>query len=292
MLVDVTNQEASTPEAETTIPDSVGQEGGVEATTTEPEITEAAEPAPEVEYINPDDLAGKMHKITVDGEEVEVTFEELTQGYNSNRAATQKFQEAAKARQEAERAVGIEQALRNNPVALITALASEAGQSIQEFLGANQPEPEPQFENEQERRIYELEQRLEARDQADHRAQVDSQLANVLSGLQTDFEATEEELQSVLAAAQQKRLPFEALQGELLVQRHMKGQVQSEVRQAAAAASAADDQAREASALAAQGASAAGSQNPAVVQEQVVRPRTAREAIENTLATLGVEMAD
>jgi len=130
----VTNPEAS-QEAEIPTPVDDGQGGGVEATTIEPESIEATdEPAAEVEYINPEDLQGKMHKITVDGQEVEVSFEELTQGYNSNRAATQKFQEAAKARQEAERAVGIEQALKVNPVATITALAAEAGQSVQEFF--------------------------------------------------------------------------------------------------------------------------------------------------------------
>lgn len=284
----MTNQEAS-PEAEIPTPDEVGQGGGVEATTTEPVSTEAAEPAPAIEYLNPEDLSGKMHKMVVDGEEVEVSFEELTQGYNSNRAATQKFQEAAKARQEAEQAVGLANAVRENPVATITALAAEAGQTVQEFLSKAQPEPEPQFETEQERRIYELEQRLEARDQAEHQARVDADLQSALSGLQTDLQATPEELQSVIAAAQQKRLPFEALAGELLVQRHMKGQVQSEVRSEAAAADAADDQARVAAAASAQGASAAGAQNPAVSREQVVRPANAREAIEATLAELGIE---
>lgn len=285
----MTNPEAS-QEAEIPTPVDDGQGGGVEATTIEPESIEATdEPAAEVEYINPEDLQGKMHKITVDGQEVEVSFEELTQGYNSNRAATQKFQEAAKARQEAERAVGIEQALKVNPVATITALAAEAGQSVQEFLSQAQPEPEPQFESEADRRIFELEQKLQAREAAEARDRVDQELTQTLSGLQTDLQATNEELQNVLASAQQKRLPFEALAGELLVQRHMKGQVQSDVRAEAAAASAADDQARLAAAAAAQGAATVGSQSPAVVSEQVVRPRNPREAIEATLQQLGVE---
>ena len=265
-------EEASTHQeaAEIPVPADGGQDGGVEATNITSETTEA-DPAPAVEYINPDDLSGKMHKIVVDGEEVEVSFEELTQGYNSNRAATQKFQEAAKLRQEAETAVGLAQKV------------------LQGTQPQPEPEPEPVFESEAERRIYQLEQTLAERERREAQAAADSELASVVNGIKTDLQATPEEIQQVLAAAAQKRLPFDALAGELLVQRHMRGQVQSAARQEAAASEAAVDQARDVAAVAASAAMGAGGQNPQVVSEQVVRPANAREALEATLKQLGVE---
>ena len=96
----------------------------------------APPPEPEYEYLDIDDtLASKHVKVKVDGEEISVPLNEALQGYQRQADYTQKTQEAARLREEANNALRLQQALQTSPGLTIQYLAQQAGTTVEEFLG-------------------------------------------------------------------------------------------------------------------------------------------------------------
>jgi len=285
------------------------------------EATPEAEPAPEPEaeaptydeadFLNTEELGSRPVRIKVNGEEQVVPLSEVLSGYNSNAAATKRFQEAAQIREEAERqareaddALTLARALSNDPGMTMRVLASRAGLSVEQFLDltpaqqtmvAEAQEETPQFESPLEAQLYEerqarlrLEQRIAAQEEDRERERANAVLQGAVGQLRDQFGATDEDVQSVVRQAWEMRAGPEMFPMIFQSQQYQKSLAQGQARQAAEAARAAEEAQRRAAAAAAQGQVSTGTGAVGTAPEQVVRPRTAAEAIASTLDQLGV----
>jgi predicted SPOUT superfamily RNA methylase MTH1 len=288
-------------------------EAGIEATT---EATEApAEPAApaydEADLLDTSEFGDRLVRLTVDGEEVVVPLQEALKGYNSNAAATKRFQEASRLREEAEQAkteaadaLNLARAVQNNPGLTMQVLAQQAGLTVEQFLNltpqqqqnvARAPEPEPEFNDPLERALYEerkareaLEQRIEQQEQIFQQQQADAALRSVIGDLQTRYGATDEDVMSVVQQAQQMNAGFEVFPMIFQAQQYQKMQAQTQAQTEAQAAAAAQEAQRQQAAAQASQVVSTGSGAVGTAPQQVVQPMTAEEAIRASLDQFGV----
>lgn len=104
------------------------------------EAPKQEEEAPPREYIDPSELGGKFAKVKVDGEEIEVPFEEVLNGYSRTEDYTRKTQTLAQQRQEADNAIRLQQAFAADPALTIRVLAQQAGMTVEQFAGLTSAE--------------------------------------------------------------------------------------------------------------------------------------------------------
>lgn len=193
-------------------PEEIGE------TESEAEVVETIE-EPQYDFLELDDeLGSKYVKLTIDGEEKPVSLKEALDGYNSNAAATKRFQEAAELRKQADEALRLQQAFQTSPGLTVQVLASQAGMSVEEFLGltpAQQQQAvqdaEPEYDDPLEKALAEerqarlaLEQRIEARE-------ADERLQRAVYGLKQQFNATDDQARATVQRAYQMGLGIEAL---------------------------------------------------------------------------------
>lgn len=297
-----------TPQAETETPAPDAGHVDVEATPTdaapaEPEPQPDDSPPPE--YLDVEEIGGKFVKIKVDGEEQELPLSDVLKGYNSNSAATKRFQEAAKIREEAENALNLARALQNDPGMTMQVLARQQGMTVEQFLNlspaqqeaaARQAEPEPEFNDPLEKALYEerkarerLEARIEAAEQERARQEADNQLRSAISGLQTNFGATEEDARNVVAQAYQMGVGIEAFPMIYQAQQYQRMQAQTQARNEAQTSQQAQDAARRQAAAEAAQTVGTGTGAVGTAPQEVVRPLNAEEAIRAALEQYGIE---
>lgn len=199
---------------------------GVEAETGPAEIGEASVEAvaedfteePTYDYLEvDDDLANKYVKVKVDGEDVSVPLNEALQGYSRESAATKRFQEAAEMRKEAERAIRLQQAFQTDPGLTVQILAREAGVSVEQFLGMTPQQQQAaiddandQYVDPLERQIAEERQARLALEERLAQREADERLAQAVGGLKQQYNATDEQVRSVVQQALQMQLGVEA----------------------------------------------------------------------------------
>ena len=136
------------------------------------------------------------YTIKVDGEESQVTLEELQDGYQRQADYTRKTQELADERRRLQQAEAIVSSLENNPAETLNALGEAFG------LVAQPPAPmrntnddwyddeEPQQVDATAMRVSELEQRLAQQDRLARRNNIEKQV-NSLKDQYGDFDSTE-----------------------------------------------------------------------------------------------------
>ena len=136
------------------------------------------------------------YTIKVDGEESQVTLEELQDGYQRQADYTRKTQELADERRRLQQAEAIVSSLENNPAETLNALGEAFG------LVAQPPAPmrntnddwyddeEPQQVDATAMRVSELEQRLAQQDRLARKQQVEKQVED-LKDQYGDFDSTE-----------------------------------------------------------------------------------------------------
>lgn len=157
---------------------------GGEATTdvTPPAETETPWVTPESgggEVATGESTSSPTYKVTVGGEEIEVSLDEALAGYQRQADYTRKTQELATQRTEMEYAARLAQALETDPARAIDALQ----QAYQVSLGTPQaaaPQVTESLDPE-EQRFATLEARLAAQEQAAFERQVSAQLAELHS---------------------------------------------------------------------------------------------------------------
>ena len=242
--------------AETDAPIDDGQ-GVVEATEALPEATPAFD---EADLLDTSEIGDRMVRLTVDGEEVVVPLSEALNGYNSQAAATKRFQEASALkseaeadRREAEQAVNLARAVSNDPGMTMKVLASQA-----------------------------QENQYQAR-------QADEYLKKSLGTLQSQHGATPEDAQSVLRQAFEMKVGPEMFPMIYQAQQYQKSQATNSAQADASAAEAAETAARQQAAAQASNSVSTGSGAVGTAPAQVVRPMTAEQAIRATLDQFGVE---
>lgn len=310
MLPDVTNliPEVSEEVAIEQAPVEGGQGESIEAT---PEATDEAPAFDEADLLDTSELGDRMVKLTVDGEDVVVPLSEALNGYNSNSAATKRFQEAAtlkeeaaQARAEAQGALNLAQAVTNDPGMTMQVLAKQAGLTVEQFLGltpqqqhsvAAASEPEPEFADPLEKALYEerqarvaLESRISAQEEHYERQRANDVLSRSVGDLQSQYGATPEDTQMVVRQAFEMKVGPEFFPMIYQAQQFQKSQATASAQQDAAAASAAETAARQAAAASASATIGTGTGAVGTAPAQVVQPMTAEDAIRSTLEQLGV----
>jgi hypothetical protein len=298
---------SETEVAETPIPAEEPASEGAEATEgVEPEAAVEAEP---IDYLDTDAIGDQMVKLTVDGVEHSVPLSEALAGYNSNAAATQRFQEAAAIKDEAAQALNLAKALQSNPGMTMTVLANQAGLTVEQFLNLSPQqqqsvaavEPEPEFSDPLEKALHEertariaLEQRFEQREQEQQASQADNALQQAVANLQTQHGATPEDARAVVTQAwnisQQtgQYVGIEMFEMIYQSQQYQKSQVTTQAQADANAASAAENLRRQNAAAQASGAVGTGSGAVGTAPGAVAQPTTPESAVRAALDELGI----
>ena len=154
---------------------------------TEPTVVDSPESSVEV----PQEPAGEAHTVKVDGEERQVTLEELRDGYQRQADYTRKTQDLAAERKRLQQAEAIVSALESDPAGTLTALGDAFGVHGQPAAQPDSYESgweEPEDPTAQ--RIALLESRLEAQDRAQRQQQLEKQVED-LRGQYGDFDSNE-----------------------------------------------------------------------------------------------------
>lgn len=302
----------SSAEIPTAAPAETGEV--IEAT---PEVTETATEAQapaydEADFLNVAEMGDKPVKIVVDGEEKVVTLQEALKGYNSNAAATQRFQDAKRLKEEAERAqaesrdaLNLARAVQNNPGLTMQVLAQQAGLTVEQFLNltpgqqqavAQAQEQEPEFSDPLERALYEerkareaLEQRIEAQERTFQQQQADNALRSAIGQLQTQHGASEDDARSVVQQALQMGVGPEMFPLIHQAQQYQKTQATTQAQSEAQAATALVDAQRQQAAAEASQTVGTGTGAVGHAPQQVVQPMSAEQAVAAALDSLGVE---
>lgn len=293
-----------TIEAESPIPAEEPASEGIEAT----EDTNTAEaelpPEEEFEFLDTSEYGDRRVKLTIDGEEQIVSLDEVLNGYNSNAAATKRFQEAAAMKQEAQEALNLAKAVQNNPGMTMQVLASQAGLTVEQFLNltpqqqqnvATAQETEPTFDDPLERSLYEerqarleLERRFEEREQRFVQQEADRQLATAVRSLQSQFGASEEDASSVVAQAYEMRVGPEMFPMIYQAQQYQKSQAMTSAQAEAEAAAKAEAAKRQAAASQASQAVGTGTGATGTAPAAVTTPMSIEETIRASLDQLGI----
>ena len=275
---------------------------GIDAT---PEATEAEAPVEEEpDLLDTSEIGDRMVKLTIDGEDVIVPLNEALSGYNSNAAATKRFQEASQIKAESEEALRLARAVQNNPGLTMQVLAQQAGLTVEQFLNlspqqqqnvAEATEVEPTFDDPLERQLYEerqariaLEQRITAQEQSWQQQQADAALRSAVGNLQSQLGATPDDARSVVQQALDMQVGPEFFPMIYQAQQYQKSQVQSEAISEAQAAKTAEQAQRQQAAVESSQSVGTGTGAVGTAPQQVVQPMTAEEAIRATLDQLGV----
>ena len=140
--------------------------------------------------------AGESYTVKVDGEESEVTLEELQDGYQRQADYTRKTQELADERKRLQQAEAIVSSLENNPEETLKALGEAFGVAqpvrqaapVQESYDSWEGEAQP--EDATAKRLAELEARLEQQDRLARKQQVEKQV-EVLKDQYGEFDSSE-----------------------------------------------------------------------------------------------------
>ncbi len=300
--------EAVTPDAEIEAPAESGQ-GDIEAT---PEAGVDEIPAfDEADLLDTSELGDRPVRLTIDGEERVLPLSEVLKGYNSNAAATKRFQEASSIREQAERqlaeadqALVLARAISNNPGMTMQVLANQAGLTVEQFLNltpaqqtavAENTAQEPEFSDPLERALYEerqarqmLEQRMMAWEQQQERQRANEAIQGAVGHLRNQFGATDEDIRSVAQQAFEQQMGPEMFPMIYQAQQFQKLRAQSDGRQTAEAARAEEDARRRAAAARASATVSSGTGAVGTAPQQVVRPMSAEEAVIQALDQLGV----
>jgi hypothetical protein len=152
------------------------------------------QPAAEYEYVDTSEFADKYVKVKVDGEEVDVPFNEAIQGYQRQADYTRKTQELASQREQLQFAQTLQTALENNPQQTLEVLSRHYGvETAQRMVadaqsnantGVTNVAPEPEFDDPLERRVWEMDQRIQQYEQE----RATDQLQREISRLQSTYD--------------------------------------------------------------------------------------------------------
>lgn len=154
-------------------------------------------PEPEPNYLDLDAYGNHFARVKVDGEELEVPVAEALQGYQRQADYTRKTQELSERSQQVQFWESVDQAMQVDPQATMSFLQNHYGIG-QAQVAANTSYEEPEedwFADPSEKRIAQLEQRLQSVTQHFEQQQASQLLDQVVGNLQQkygeDFNARE-----------------------------------------------------------------------------------------------------
>jgi hypothetical protein len=182
--------------------------GETEQQATEP--SEGIEQEPVRQYVEVDDPDNRYVRTRIDGEDVEVPFSEALKGYSRESHFTKNMQEVAQQRQEAEYGLRLQQALEANPEITLQILAQQHGYNLVEPQ-APPAEDEPEYADPLEREIVQERKARQALEERFAQREADEQLHQAVAGLRSQYNLSDEDLQTVVQTAFQLNLGVQAL---------------------------------------------------------------------------------
>ena len=149
------------------------------------EVTEvvAETPEQELDLFDYTEIADKVIKLQVDGEEVVVPVKEALAGYQRQADYTRKTQELSEQRKQVQYASALAEALQNDPAATLQLLQQQYGV-------ATQPE-EDEWMDPAEKQMQQLEQRIQAFEQSKAMDELTKTIDSLQSKYGDDFNADE-----------------------------------------------------------------------------------------------------
>jgi hypothetical protein len=146
-------------------------------------------PEPEPDYLDLDAYGNHYARVKVDGEELEVPVAEALQGYQRQADYTRKTQELSQRSQQVQFWESVDQAMQVDPQATLSFLQNHYGIG-QAQVAANTSYEEPEedwFADPSEKRIAQLEQRLQSVTQHFEQQQASQLLDQVVGNLQQKY---------------------------------------------------------------------------------------------------------
>jgi hypothetical protein len=186
--------------------------GPAEGGETEQQAQEPSEGTqePERQYVEVDDPDNRFVRIRVDNEDVEVPFSEALKGYSREAHFTRNMQQVAQQRQEAEFGLRLQQALEANPELTLQILAQQHGYNLAAPQQATPP-ADDEYADPLEREIANERQARQTLEERFAQREADEQLDRAITGLRSQFNLSNEDVQQVVATAYQMGLGVEAL---------------------------------------------------------------------------------
>jgi hypothetical protein len=174
------------------------------------EPSEGVEQEPVRQYVEVDDPDNRFVRVKVDNEDVEVPFSEALKGYSRESHFTRNMQQVAQQRQEAEFGLRLQQALEANPEVTLQILAQQHGYNLVPPQQATPPAGD-EYTDPLEREIAQEREARQALEERFAQREADEQLHQAVTGLRSQFNLSDEDLQAVVQTAFQMRLGVEAL---------------------------------------------------------------------------------
>jgi DNA-binding transcriptional MerR regulator len=262
-----------------------GEEVAAEAT----QQSEGDEPARQ--YVEVDEPESRFVRVRVNNEDVEVPYSDLLRSYSQEASYTQKSQALAERAREADYGIRLQQALQANPEMTLQILANQYGLTVAQvgkIMEQNQPEPE--YQDPLERQLAEQQQRFQSLEERIAQREADEQLERSISGLRQQFNASDDDIRSVVQTAYEMQVGPEAFPQIFKAMAFDKLQQAYKVRQAAEQAKQAEQAKRVAAKQAATGVVSAGTGAAGTTtQVDADQKMTLRQAIDAAFSQLGVE---
>lgn len=171
------------------------------------------QPAPEAQprqYLEVDDPTAHFVKVKgPGGEELEVTFDDLRNGYSREADYTRKTQELAEQRNQLGYWAQVQQAMQVDPQATIALLARQHGLTIAQATQAVQENTAPQFDDPLEKQVWEQQQEIQRLRDTYEQDQADRQLNTAIGTLQQQYGASDEDVRAVVETAYRNGLGIE-----------------------------------------------------------------------------------
>jgi hypothetical protein len=255
----------------------------------EGEQVEAVEPPPR-QYVEVDDPDNRFVRVKVNGEDVEVPFSEAVQGYSRTADYTQKTQEAAQLRQQAEYGLRLQQALETNPEMAMRILQAQYGNIGGQEPQAPQAPVKPEFDDPLEEQNWELRQQYQQLQARIEQAETDRAVERAVSNLQSTYRLDNDDVAAVLQTAYNMNLGVEAFPQIWKSIAYDRLEARVRAQQAAQQQQEQTTQQRQSAAAAATRTIApttSGGNGLTQVEDVSNQHMTPREAVERALETLG-----
>lgn len=190
-----------------------GSDPGVEAgDVAEPaeQVDDGGQEEPSRQYVEVDDPDQRYVRLRVDNQDVEVPFSEALRGYSREADYTRKAQEVARLREEADFGLRLQQALQANPEMTLQVLNQQYGLALPQQN--QQPAPvEDEYADPLERALVEERNARVALEQRILQRESDQALEATIEHLRGQYNATDDDLRTVVGTAYQMGVGLEAL---------------------------------------------------------------------------------
>jgi hypothetical protein len=176
------------------------------------QVDDGGQEPPPRQYVEVDDPDQRYVRVRVDNQDVEVPFSEAIKGYSRTEDYTRKTQEVARLREEADFGLRLNQALQANPEMTLQVLAQQYGLNVAPPAYYEQPQQaEEEYSDPLEAALAQERNARMALEQRILQRESDQALEVAIGNLRGQYNATDDDLRTVVSTAYQMGVGLEAL---------------------------------------------------------------------------------